>query len=353
MLDAITNAFTTGLSNGKLPWTQSPSFSGGWGFTSKIKAKDYLAEGFHYIKSLAYSAEPTTTVNISSASDSSTFYNQDTFSQSAFSSSVGIGYGTWFGGGNASASASGSTSSSSNTTTSSYDSSASQYKVTNLGIGSTNDSPALAYGYGAMQIGVSVNTPVAPLSSSAINNLSAASSRKSESKKYDIGAVDYLIQRVDSNGYFASDASYSGDHISFPGKGKDLYLGHNGKDHVTGGAGKDELYGHGGSDHLVGGGASDFLVGGYVKNILEGGSGADYFELDAAAAKSNKRYKHIVVDFKPNKDVLWLTNNAEMSELSSKGKWITYGGERTIKLLGLTPADMDIAISTAESAMGF
>ena len=349
MLDAINKAFTNGVSVGKLPYVQSPNFSGGWGFVDSNKAKDYVADGFQYIKSLAYSAEPTTTVSVSSVSDSSTFYNKDTFSQSSFSASAGIGFGSWFGGGNAS----GSTSSSSKTTTSTYNSAASAYEVTNSGIGSTNDSPALAYGYGAMQIGVSINTPVAPLSSSTVDNLSGTSSRKSESKKYDIGAVDYSIQRDGGKGYFASSESYSGDHISFPGKGKDLYLGSKAKDNVTGGAGKDELYGHGGNDHLVGGRASDFLVGGYGKNILEGGGGRDYFELDAAAAKSNKRYKHIVVDFQPNKDVLWMTNNAEVSELSSKGKWITYGGEKTIKLQDLTAADMVIAINTAKSALGF
>jgi hypothetical protein len=351
MLGAIEEAFKNGVSAGKLPYVQSPNFAGGWGFVDSNKAKDYVADGFHYIKSLAYSAEPTTTVSIASASDSSSFYNKDTFSESAFSTSAGIGFGSWFGGVNASVSASGSTSSSSKTTTSSYNSAASAYEVTNSGIGSTNESPALPYGYGAMQIGVSVNTPVAPLSSSTVDNLSGSSSRKGEPKKYDIGAVDYSIQRDGSKGYFASDDSYSGEHISFPGKGKDLYLGSTTKDHVTGGSGKDELYGHGGNDHLVGGRASDFLVGGYGKNILEGGGGRDYFELDAAAAKSNKRYKHIVVDFQPSKDVLWMTNNAEVSELSSKGNWITYGGEKTIKLQDLTAAEIVIAINTAESAM--
>ena len=353
MLDAITSAFTTGVSNGKLPYTQSPNFSGGWGFVDPIKAKNYLVEGFRYIKSLAYSAEPTTTVNISSASDSSTFYNSNTFSQSAFSSSAGIGFGTWFGGVNTSESTSGSTSSSSKTTTSSYNSSKSQYEITNSGIGSTNDSPALAYGYGAMQIGVSVNAPVAPLSSSAVDDLSETSSRKIKSTKYDIGAADYSIRRDGDKGYFVSNKSYSGKHIIFPGRGKDLFLGSNAKDYVTGGNGKDELYGHGGNDHLEGGSASDFLVGGYGKNILKGGKGADHFELDAAAARSNKRYKHIVIDFTPNEDVLWLTHNAEMSELSSKGKWITYSGEKIMKLLGLTPANMVVAINTAEAALGF
>ena len=171
-----------------------------------------------------------------------------------------------------------------------------------------------------------------------------------------IGLVDILSTKICRNlfsVYFASDKSYSGEHIAFPGKGKDLYLGSNAKDHVTGGKGRDELYGHGGNDHLVGGSASDFLVGGYGKNILQGGAGHDHFELDADAARSNKRYKHIVVDFTPNKDVIWLTHNAEMSELSSQGKWITYGGEKTMKLIGLSMDDMAIAIDTAESAMGY
>jgi tRNA(Arg) A34 adenosine deaminase TadA len=58
-----------------------------------------------------------------------------------------------------------------------------------------------------------------------------------------------------------------------------------------------------------------------------------------------------VVDFQPQKDVLWMTNNAEVSELSSKGNWITYGGEKTIKLQDLTAHEIVIAINTAESAM--
>ena len=351
MLDAIKSAFTNGVSAGKLPWTQSPNFAGGWGFVDQSKAMAYLDEGFRYIKSLAYSAEPTTTVNISSASDSSTFFNSNTFKDSEFSTSAGIGFGSWFGGGNISVSASDSTSSSAKTTTSSYNSSKSQYEVVNSGIGSTNASPALAYGYGAMQIGVSVNTPVPPLSSSKVNDLSGSSS-KSKTGKYNIGEVDYTVKREDGKAYFASDKSYSGKHIEFPGKGKDLYFGSNAKDHVTGGKGKDELYGHGGSDHLVGGSSSDFLVGGYGKNILEGGQGYDHFALDADAATSNKRYKHIVVDFTPNKDKIWLTNNADMSELSSENRWITYGGEKTMKLIGLTMDDIAIAINTAESAMG-
>jgi Ca2+-binding RTX toxin-like protein len=354
MLDAIKSAFTNGVSAGKLPYTQSPSFDGGWGFVDSIKAKSYLEDGFQYIKSLAYSAEPTTTVSVSSASDNSTFYNSDTFSNSAFSGSAGIGYGSWFGGGNASASASGSTSSSSKTTTSTYNSAASAYEVSNSGIGSTNNSPALAYGYGALQLGVSVNTPVAPISSAKTNSLSGASFKRRGSEKYSLPAADFVISRNSKKGYYSSDSSDNGQHIVFPGKGRDIYLGDRGKDIVSGGIGKDELYGHGGNDHLVGGGASDFLVGGHGKNILEGGRGADYFELDAAAAKSNKRYKHIVVDFKPNKDVLWLVNNAEMSELSHEGNWVTYGGEKTIKLMGgLAAADIATAINTAESAMGF
>ena len=41
-----------------------------------------------------------------------------------------------------------------------------------------------------------------------------------------------------------------------------------------------------------------------------------------------------------------------MSELSSENRWITYGGEKTMKLIGLTMDDIAIAINTAESAMG-
>ena len=350
MLDAIESAFTNGVSNGNLPWTQSPNFAGGWGFTDAPTARAYLADGFQYIKSIAYTPEPTTTVRIASASDSSTFFNEDTFSQSSYAASGGIGFGNWLGGASISASASGSSSKATTTTTSSYNDSLKVYEVTNSGLGSTNQSPPLSYGYGALQIGVSVINTVPPMDSATVSDLSTSSSKVGT--KYALGATDYKIIRGKSKvGYFVSDKSLSGEHVKFAGKKDDLFMGSRKEDHVSGSGGSDELYGWHGNDNIAGGGGSDFISGGYGKNYMHGGGGKDYFELDAAAISSNRKYKHVIGDFQAGKDVLWMTNDADLSLLSFTGKWITYDDEKVCKLLGATKSMMEMAVDSVESAM--
>ncbi len=349
LLDVIEDAFTNGVSSGILPWTQSPKFPGGWGFTSAPKAKDYLAEGFSYIKSIAYSAEPATSVSITSSTDSSTFFDQETFNQSEQRYSAGIGFGDWLSSASLSGTYADSSQSREQTTTSSYDTTDNAYKLESKGIGSLNLEVPTAYGYGATQIGVAVNNLVAPMTSNKVDALNDGSSSRME--KYALGAIDYKIKRSKGKiGYFVSDKELSGEHIKFAGKKNDLFIGSKKEDHVSGSGGHDELYGWNGNDNIWGGGGKDFISGGYGKNYINGGNGADHFELDAAAMASSKRYKQIIGDFEAGKDVIWMTNNADLTKLSYTGKWITYDDEKVCKLLGATRSEMEMAIDTVESA---
>ena len=349
LLDTIESAYGAQVAaDGKsttLPWVDSPNFRGGWGFSTKAAAIEAVQKGFSYVKSLAYSGAPTTTVTTSEAENSSSVFSESNFEKSAYSASAGVGFSGWYGNYSASASTSGSSDQWDDSTTSKYDSSKKGYTITNNGIGKINDPASEWDGYGALEMAVAVAQPAwgKPASQAKLKEMTDNSySGKFASAA---GPAAYKVKGP----MYGMGKDLTGKHVQFNNKSNLIYsaANSNAKDIVSGMNGHDTMLGGKGNDKMYGGKGNDFISGGYGKNYLVGGKGKDWFELDGDEMRGKKKYQQIIGDYETGKDQLWFTNDCNPELVSYKGKNLMYDGEKVAKMLGLSNDEMQMAVDSA------
>ena len=139
-----------------------------------------------------------------------------------------------------------------------------------------------------------------------------------------------------------------GDDVLMGGDGDDALLGSLDNDTLIGGAGTDTLHGGSGHDvlydrddnspdYLNGGAGDDTLMGGVGDN-LHGGTGADTFKL----IEGNDT---IVEDFDPTEDVIEVTFDGKIPELSTtlseEGLVLLADGETVATFANLTNLDLE------------
>ncbi len=157
---------------------------------------------------------------------------------------------------------------------------------------------------------------------------------------------------------------FGGNDTIVGGGGDDLIIGGAGDDRLIGGAGNDVLGAGTGNDYLGGGSGNDILLGllgdnelnggigddilfvGSGDNVLIGGSGSDKFVFTDKFGGGHGEAK--VVDFTIGQDTLHISSNSvnDFSDLSfsydAVGNAVfTDGGDLTVKLIGITEADIN------------
>ncbi|CAD5909358.1 calcium-binding protein [Planktothrix agardhii] len=96
--------------------------------------------------------------------------------------------------------------------------------------------------------------------------------------------------------------------------GNDLVTGNAGDDQVSGGIGNDTLVGGQGNDQIIGDNGNDWISGDAGSDTLIGGEGKDIFVLDS----NNLELSDIIVDYKPEEDIIFLTGDLAFKNLTIK-----------------------------------
>ncbi len=169
---------------------------------------------------------------------------------------------------------------------------------------------------------------------------------------------------VNFNGTDDFIVGLAGDDTIIGGGGNDIITGGAGNDRLIGGAGDDVLRAGTGNDYLGGGSGNDILLGllgdnklnggigddilvvGSGDNVLVGGSGSDKFIFTDKFGEGHGESK--VVDFTIGVDSLYISSSSvsDFSDLSfsydAAGNAVfTDGGDLTVKLIGITEADIN------------
>ena len=298
------------------PYVYSPNFTGGFGWTNSNDASKYTAEDVSYMKSLAFSGNPTTTITVQSDSSGSEYWSEANYASSSYSASGGFSFGNWFGGVGVSAGTSSSSTYSNAQSSSTWyaDSNTAELVSRPLGpIATTINNPNA--GYPAMQVGAGIVDIV-----SANSNYSDSSSSKGRVQtNWHIVDPDKNRTRMDSS-----------DNIVFGSDKSDV---------IKSSGGDDEGYGHAGNDLIIGGKGDDFLSGGTGKDSYDGGPGKDNFELNSDHFGTGLV---TILDFKPKHDTLWFVKVVP-ELLTTEGKGIYYDGEKIAKIKNLS-ADEVVSI---------
>jgi Ca2+-binding RTX toxin-like protein len=134
------------------------------------------------------------------------------------------------------------------------------------------------------------------------------------------------------------------------GPDNDTLMGNAGNDTLFGDSGFDTLYGNGGDDVLDGGGRADRIVGGKGDDTMTGGGGGDVFVIRRVGNGDDE-----VTDFQNGSDVVDISAlgvqnfnalNNVFGALSQDTDSVIIdlaaaGGSGSIRLMGMTLADMD------------
>ena len=309
------------------PYVYSPSFEGGYGWTNSEDASTYTAEGLSYMKSLAFSGDPTTTIQIQSNSNGSTYWSENNYRNSSYAASGGFSFGDWFGGVGVGASTRSSSTYADAQSSSTWDAASNTATLVSRPLGpiaTTVNNPNA--GYPAMQVGAGIVDVVAANS----NYSSSASSRG----------------KIQTNWHNVNPAN-SGKNIRMDAE-DNIVFGSSKRDVIKASKGDDELYGHDGRDVLSGGKGDDFLSGGTGKDTYQGGHGRDSYELNADHFGTGVI---TILDFNPKRDTLWFVHvNDDL--LTTKNKGIYYDGEKIAKISNLTKAEVAAIVEDNSSFVG-
>jgi hypothetical protein len=309
------------------PYIYSPSFTGGYGWTNSKDASTYTAQGLSYMKSLAFSGDPTTTITIQSDSDGSTYWSDNNYQSSSYSASGGFSFGDWFGGVGVGASTSSSDTYSDAQSSSTWDAASNTATLVSHPLGpiaTTLNNPNA--GYPAMQVGAGVVDVVA-----ANSNYSSAASNRGKIK-----TSWHNVSPTMSGKDIKMDSS---DNIIFGSSKRDV---------IKASRGDDELFGHDGRDELVGGSGDDFLSGGTGKDSYSGGPGKDFFELNSDHFGTGLI---TIVDFNQMADTLWCVHvNDDL--LTAKGKSIFYDGDKVARVLNLNKSEVAAIVENNTTFVG-
>jgi hypothetical protein len=80
-------------------------------------------------------------------------------------------------------------------------------------------------------------------------------------------------------------------------------------------------------------------------NQLHGGAGPDSFEFDAL--NFSKGFKHKILDFKPDRDVLWFTKGWQPSQITVKNNLLRFAGKTIGILEGLQESEVIAVLEDA------
>jgi len=313
--------------NNKTPYVYSSNFEGGYGWTSSADAATYTQGGLSYMKSLAFSGNPTTTITVKSNSSGSQYWTEDNYESSSYSASGGFSFGDWFGAvGVGASTSSGSTySDATNSSTWNKDSNTATLTSNPLGpIATTVTDPNS--GYPAMQVGAGIVEVVAPNS-----NYSSSASSKGTIK------TNWHVVNPDT----------SGKNVKLD-KTDNIVFGSHKRDVIKASKGDDELYGHKGRDALSGGKGDDFISGGLGKDSYSGGPGKDYFELNTDHFGTGLV---TIMDFNPKHDTLWFVHvNPDL--LTTKGKGIYYDDDKIARVSNLSKNQVATIVEDNSSFVG-
>jgi hypothetical protein len=309
------------------PYIYSPSFTGGYGWTNSKDASTYTAQGLSYMKSLAFSGDPTTTITIQSDSDGSTYWSDNNYQSSSYSASGGFSFGDWFGGVGVGASTSSSDTYSDAQSSSTWDAASNTATLVSHPLGpiaTTLNNPNA--GYPAMQVGAGVVDVVA-----ANSNYSSAASNRGKIK----------------TSWHNVSPTMSGKNIKMDSS-DNIIFGSSKRDVIKASKGDDELFGHDGRDELVGGSGDDFLSGGTGKDSYSGGPGKDFFELNSDHFGTGLI---TIVDFNQMADTLWCVHvNDDL--LTAKGKSIFYDGDKVARVLNLNKSEVAAIVENNTTFVG-
>jgi len=313
--------------NNETPYVYSPNFEGGYGWTNSDDASTYTQGGLSYMKSLAFSGNPTTTITVQSNSEGSQYWSEENYESSSYSASGGFSFGDWFGavGVGASTSSSSTYSDATNSSTWNSASNTATLKSNPLGpIATTVNDPNS--GYPAMQVGAGIVEVVAPNS-----NYSSSASSKGTIK------TNWHVVNPDT----------SGKNVKLD-KTDNIVFGSHKRDVIKASKGDDELYGHKGRDALSGGKGDDFISGGLGKDSYSGGPGKDYFELNTDHFGTGLV---TIMDFNPKHDTLWFVHvNDDL--LTTKGKGIYYDGDKIARVSNLSKNQVATIVEDNSSFVG-
>ena len=321
LVDAIEQAI--GQSS---PYIYSPSFEGGYGWTNSQQASEYTAAGLSYMKSLAYSGNPTTTITVQSNSEGSKYWSDDAYSSSSYSASGGFSFDDWFGGVGVGSSTRSSSTYSNASSSSSWDAASNTATLVSNPLGpisTTVNNPNA--GYPALQIGSGIIEVASPNS-----NYSSSSSR---------GKIKTKWHNVDPDTSGKNIKMDSTDNIIFGSSKRDV---------IKASMGDDELYGHDGRDALSGGKGDDFISGGLGKDTYSGGPGKDYYELNTDHFGTGLV---TILDFNMKHDTLWFVHvNDDL--LTTNGKGIFYNGEKIARVTNLSADQVASIVEDNSSFVG-
>jgi hypothetical protein len=309
------------------PYIYSPSFSGGYGWTDSKDVSTYTAQGLSYMKSLAFSGDPTTTITIQSDSNGSTYWSDNNYQSSSYSASGGFSFGDWFGGVGVGASTSSSDTYSDAQSSSTWNAASNTATLVSHPLGpiATTLNNANA-GYPAMQVGAGVVDVVA-----ANSNYSSSASNRGK-----IETSWHNVNPANSGKNIKMDSS---DNIIFGSSKRDV---------IKASKGDDELFGHDGRDALVGGSGDDFLSGGTGKDSYSGGPGKDFFELNSDHFGTGLI---TIIDFNQMADTLWCVHvNDDL--LTAKGKGIFYDGDKVARVLNLNKSEVAAIVENNTTFVG-
>jgi len=308
------------------PYYNSPNFKGGYGFTDSQSMGNFLSENVTYVKSLAYSGAPTTTIKVQSDSEGGKYWDASAYSASSLSTSAGFGFDSWFGGVSIGSSASSSSANASASSSSTWDAASSSATVVSNPMGpisaSINNQNA---GYPAMQLGAQVVDVT-----DANPNFSTASNK---------GPI--------KTNWHVAEAANSGKNIKLD-KSDNIVFGSRKRDVVKSSGGDDEIYGGKGRDALTGGKGNDFISGGDGKDVIFTGPGKDYVELHR---DHFDRGMENIMDFNPLFDTLWFVHvNPDL--LTTKGRAIYFDGTKIARFDNLNKKEVAAIVEDNSSFIG-
>ena len=317
------------------PYVYSSNFEGGYGWTNSSDAQAFTEQGVAYISAMAYAGSAVST--LTGGSSDLQMWSQAALDDAGLSMNLGVNFGDWYASSITSSQSSAQAVKPSFSTTSSQ--SGSRFQLVSNPMGPISSLGATTGGgLPAVQLAIGVQVIAEP-------NIAYGQSL-SQNRSFDASSSQRLRARTSCPAELIKDGLWiSANQNSLCEKiilddNDNILFGSRAGDHGLGSNGDDDLFGHGRADTLKGGPGSDFISGGVGVNWLYGGAGPDVFEFDAH--HFSKGFKHKILDFNPDKDVLWFTKGWLQPHLSAKGNLLRYSG-KTIGILEGLEADETVA----------
>ena len=322
------------------PYIYSSNFEGGFGWTDSASAQTFTQEGLAYISAMAYAGSAVSTLSGSTAD--SQLWTQDDLDAKGLSTNFGLNFDDWYGSSITASESSAQDVGATLSTTSSN--SGSQFLVSSNPMGPISAlGPTSSGGLPAIQLARGFQVIVEP--NESYEGSSDQNRRFRRASGSGLGESRSGSKNVVEDSLWVSVCKKDSKKKIFLDEQDNILFGSSIEDHAVGSKGDDDLFGHCRGDTLKGGAGSDFISGGVGVNRLHGGAGSDYFEFDAL--NFSKGFKHKIMDFKPNKDVLWFTKGWYPTRITVKSNLLRFAGKTIGILEGLQESEVIEALEDA------